>query len=150
MQQAIRNVARVYQGEVERLATVYRDRILKGEFSGHEADGRGPKYQRLQNELAETHPWLAGEVDWDGATSPVGRLVSAVSPWVVGGRQEKALRRLSGWNDCPGEAMAHDVLAVAAQRGWVKPMTYLNARSCYAVVRRGRAAGRTGRVGAAG
>jgi hypothetical protein len=113
-----------YRREVERLATELESQILAGEFSGLEDEGRGgPKHLRLREELVQTHPWAKDE--------RAGRIAFACSRWRVA--QEKALNGLTGWEDDPAEAMAHDVLAVAAERGWVKPMRYLNDSDLYAV-----------------
>jgi hypothetical protein len=105
-----------YGEEIRRLAEAYRPRILSGEFSGRDKGG-DLAYMRLEQEIAERHPWAKrGEL---------GRAVLAVSPWVTDGRS--ALGELEIELEGPGlaqevgECMCHDILAVAAERGWSKP-----------------------------
>lgn len=123
----------LYEAEIERLSGEYRARILAGEFSTTN-DDEGPNFLRLERELAASHPWLADQR---------GRLVAeACSRWLAD--KEKALthprtgeRLGEGVEYDPGdmaaECMAHDVLAVAASRGWVRRMRYLNDRDLYAL-----------------
>jgi hypothetical protein len=131
---AARLLRAAYQAEIDRLADFLSSRIRAGEFSGHSDEG--PRYLRLVDELRATHPWLQG-VDLPRSScdeTRTGRLVFACSRWFD--NQEKALRGLGGWDDDPAEAMAHDTLAVAAARGWVKPMRYVNCHEPYALLRR--------------
>jgi hypothetical protein len=110
-----------YETELARLADIYRPRILAGEFSGNtgvDGDRRGPEqgdpcHLRLERELGGSHPWLATQR---------GRLaVEAASKWItsnfVSGETGAPENELG---DCAAECMAHDVLSVAAERGWVK------------------------------
>jgi hypothetical protein len=104
----------LYEQELARLADLYRPRILAGEFSGNGPDG--PRYLALERELGKTHPWLATQR---------GRLaVEAASRWITSehisvgdGATEYEL------GDCASECMANDVMAVAAERGWVRHYT---------------------------
>jgi hypothetical protein len=112
-----------YAQEVRRLADEYRLRILAGEFSGLEGvdricgverigpDQGGPRHIRLEQEL-KRHPWIRSTY---GA-----RAVLACSSWPD--------RAGCTRDDAPGtdreiaaESMSHDILAVAVERGWVKP-----------------------------
>jgi hypothetical protein len=117
----------VYEEEAHRLADVYRSRILAGEFSGDEPND-GPNYLRLERELAETHPWLA---------TPRGRLAAeAASRWLVV-RETAMSGHLSELEYQPGdiaaECMAHDILSLAAARGWVKRMRSIDDDDTYAL-----------------
>jgi hypothetical protein len=113
-----------YAEEVRRLADEYRPRILAGEFSGFEGidriggvdrigpDQGAPRHIRLENDLEKRHPWIR--------TTHGARAVLACSSWPD--------RPGCSRDDAPGtdrqiaaESMAHDVLAVAVERGWVKP-----------------------------
>ncbi len=107
----------VYQAEVERLADVLRLRILAGEFSGTENDGRGdPAHNRLQEELEKTHPWAQGE--------ELGRAVLAVSPWAYSDKCTMVGLGVEfddvGLRSEVSECLAHDVLELAVSRGWVR------------------------------
>lgn len=100
-----------YEAEIARITDVNRTRILGGEFSGDERD-ETPRYLRLEKEL-EKHPWLK---------TKSGRLaVESVSEWSRSGHvsaEDGAVEHRMG--DCAAECMAHDVLALAVARGWVK------------------------------
>lgn len=117
----------IYEEEIHRLMDVYRSRILAGEFSG-DTPNDGPSFLRLERELAKTHPWLA---------TPRGRLVvEAASRWIV--VREKAMAgHLHELEYQPGdiaaEAMAHDILSLAAARGWVKRMRSIDDEDTYAL-----------------
>jgi hypothetical protein len=109
-------LAAVYEAEIARLADLYRPRILAGEFSGrHSADALA--FLRLEEEIAATHPWARD--------LRAGRSVLAVSPWAYsdwtsfghGCETELAGPALG---EEVAECMSHDVLALAAARGWVK------------------------------
>jgi hypothetical protein len=117
-----------YEDEIHRLADALRARILAGEFSGSTPPGpvRGdprdePRYLVLERELEKTHPWLA---------TLRGRLaVEAASRWIVA--REKAMGDCTdgivyGPGDHAAECMTHDILAVAAARGWVRRMRHIN------------------------
>jgi hypothetical protein len=108
------DLKRTYAREVDRLVVEYRERILAGEFSGNEPDG--PRYIRLEYDLARRHPWLRTV---EGALS-----VIAVSRWSKVTSSSNCIEfstariiKLSA-----SECLAHDVLALAAQRGWVGPL----------------------------
>ncbi len=113
----------MYQDEIERLADVYAERIIVGEFSGAPPQG-DPRYMILEDDLAKTHPWVA--------TQPGRLMVVACSRWLTKGYisgENGAVENLLG--DCGAECMAADVLAVAAERGWVE--SYNDGENPYAL-----------------
>ncbi len=124
----------LYEEEMERLADELRPRILAGEFSDASGRDGAPGWMVLMRHLEETHPWMT--------TQRKQLVTTAASRWLD--REEKALtdpadgKVLSGGISCEAgldalECMAHDVLAVAAARGWVKRMGYINAPGTYAL-----------------
>lgn len=126
-------MAALYETEVARLVDVYRTRILEGEFSGHTSPPNDhPRYMHLEEEFQKSHPWLA---------SRSGRLVvEAASRWMVARElamtnpktEETLSEGLEYWpGDMAAECLAHDVLAVAAARGWVKRMRFLGDDEIY-------------------
>jgi hypothetical protein len=132
-----------YEDEIHRLADLYRPRILAGEFSGSTPPGpiRGdprdePRYLALERDLEKTHPWITG-----GERSRLA--VVACSRWLVASTKActdpKTGDRVSlGWDGdfadkLAAECMTHDVLAVAAARGWIRPMRYISAPEPYAL-----------------
>lgn len=109
----------VYEAEIGRLTEAYRARILAGEFSGTADAGRGdPAYIRLENELEKAHPWAQ--------SAELGRAVLAVSGWAHSDHAtfenglEAGLNLDDGLGAEVAECLAHDVLALAVRRGWVK------------------------------
>jgi hypothetical protein len=109
----------VYEAEIERLADAYRTRILAGEFSGDVTPGGDSKHRELEDEIEAVHPWPRDVA--------LGRAVLAVSPWAFG--TESTVTPGSGLEVSlfgaalageVAECMAHDVLALAVARGWVK------------------------------
>ncbi len=142
----IETMRALYEEEVDRLSDVYAPRILAGEFSGEEdTDGIGPagwqisrgdpRYLRLERELkdGQPHPFLA--------TERSRLVVVACSGWFEAERNsvtnpktgEQLVDAFDTSEECAAECLAHDVLAVAAARRWVKPMRYLGDRACYAL-----------------
>lgn len=133
-----------YEAEIARLADVYRPRILAGEFSGDEQrDGPvissgDPRYLRLEREIEKTHPWISG-----GGRERERLAVVTCSRWLItidkAATDPKTGARLgTGWDGdfadrFAAECMAHDILAVAAERGWVKRMRYLGDEGLYAL-----------------
>ena len=127
-------MAALYEEELLRLVDQLRPRILAGEFSDVPGKDDGPRWQVLGDHLMRTHPWLATER---------GRQVTeAVTHWHE--RPTKAATNpkdgsVLGWGgednpgDNAGEWMAHDILWVAAARGWVKRMRYINDSDTYAL-----------------
>jgi hypothetical protein len=120
---ALEALRAIYDAEIARLADLYRPRILAGEFSG-----RGPDdlpFIGLEEELERTHPWARD--------TRAGRAVLAVSAWAyddrnsLGGGPSVELEG-EGLASEVGECMGRDVLAVAANRGWVKRYRENDAR----------------------
>lgn len=124
-EKALDGLRAAYRGEIERLLEKYRPRILAGEFSGYDVkldhmDGPGGlRWLRLREEL-EHHPWGGGDV--------TGRAVLTVSPWmqkkdchIERSGVEVALYVKSGLAWEVSLCMAHDVLNLAIERGWLKP-----------------------------
>jgi hypothetical protein len=123
-----------YEEEIHRLADELQPRILAGEFSG--IPGGWPGWLVLASHLEGSNKWLA---------TRRRRLVTlAACRWLE--REEKALtdpmdgHLLSGGvvgdgvdDRAAGECMSHDVLAVAAARGWVKRMGFINDPDPYAL-----------------
>jgi len=133
----------IYDAEIGRLADRYRARILDGEFSGDTPPPNdGPRFLALAEELEKTHPWLS--------TQRKRIMVVAASHWLeaedaamtdprTGDRLGEAVQHEQG--DTAAECMMRDILAVAADLGWVKPMRYVNDDEPYELrVRKGRAA----------
>jgi hypothetical protein len=132
-----------YEDEIHRLADLYRPRILAGEFSGSTPPGpvRGdprdePRYLALERDLEKTHPWITG-----GERTRL--VVVACSRWLTAA-DKACMDPKSGekvslcWDGdfadaFAPECMAHDILAVAASRGWVKPMRFISAPELYAL-----------------
>lgn len=111
----------VYEAEILRLAAeTYRERILMGEFSGDASRDGGPAHKRLEDELEGTHPWTKDVA--------LARAVLAVSGWgrnenstiAPGSGLEVGLTFDAGLAGEVAECMAHDILAVAVSRGWVR------------------------------
>lgn len=133
-------LGRSYAAEVKRIATRLHARIAAGDFSGRwpedagEALAGSPRFEGLERELV-LHPWLA---DRGGALAVV-----AASSWFwravgsdldlrdVGERGEPTCLTLTA-----AECLAHDVLAEAASRRWVRRWTDLRDPEPYEV--RGR------------
>lgn len=119
----------IYRMEVERLAAELRPRILAGEFSEHDSEGN-VAYIHLAWELETSHPWCARE----GDEGPTARLVAACSTWPeTQDRLCRAAKVSSGSDYGPtsGECLAADVLALAAERGWVEPLRNINSPHPY-------------------
>jgi hypothetical protein len=107
-------LAALYQAELERLVEELRPRILAGDFSGSTAPPNDePRHMHLEAELRASHPWVR--------TSHGARAVLACSSWPD--HRDCSRYELDGWHDrdLAAESMAHDVLAVASRRGWIKP-----------------------------
>ena len=122
-------LAALYGDEILRLVDVYRPRILAGEFSGDDKDG--PRHLHLSEELARSHPWLQSE---RGAW-----VVSASSRWFDD--HAKAMGSVGpddGFERGSEQCMAHDILRVAAERGWVKRMRHINDNDTYALLKAAR------------
>lgn len=110
----------VYEAEILRLAETRRERILAGEFSGDTSRDGGPAHKRLEDELEATHPWARDVA--------LARAVLAVSGWArnenstiaPGSGLDVGLTFDDGLAGEVAECMAHDILAVAVSRGWVR------------------------------
>jgi hypothetical protein len=100
---------KVYEREVERLADVYRDRILAGEFTGSEHNG--PRWIRLEDEIAKRHPMCR--------TVAVAMGVLSVSPWTLSAGSNVELSELRIVKLSAAECLTADTLRVARERGWV-------------------------------
>jgi hypothetical protein len=107
----------VYEAEIERLADVYRTRILAGDFSGTDESKDEARFFRLQEEITKRHPWAK--------CGSLARAVLAVSPWAVD-RRSTLGHGLEITFEGPelaeeaGECMARDVLGLAIERGWLR------------------------------
>ncbi len=119
----------IYSHEVERLTEALRPRILAGEFSGIDADS-GPMYLALAEELEGSHPWLQCERS--------AHAVAAASRWFTAHEGPLGDACDDGLNREADQCMAHDILAIAAERGWVKPLRDLGESEPYAVRPRSR------------
>lgn len=116
----------VYEAEIERLTEFHRPRILAGEFSGSTPPIRisgipqdEPRHIALEREIEKTHPWARD--------AEMGRAVLAVSGWayndhssLLDGAMEIGMDLHGGLGREVGECLAHDILTLAASRGWVK------------------------------
>ena len=133
----------IYDAEIGRLADRYRARILDGEFSGDTPPPNdGPRFLALAEELEKTHPWLA--------TQRKRVMVVGAAHWWLEKEEAAMTDPKTGVTLAEGveleqgevaaECMAHDILAVAAGLGWVKPMRFLNDDAYALRVRKGRAA----------
>lgn len=132
----------VYEAEIARLADAYRPRILAGEFSGETPPGpiRGvpqdePRYLALERELEKTHPWVTG-----GERERLA--VVACSRWLKDVEEARIARDGTvldvGWDAefadrLAAECMSHDILGVAASRGWVRRLRTLQDPRPYAL-----------------
>lgn len=104
----------VYETEIARLADLYRPRILAGEFSGDRPNDAGVRVQDLEEELARVHPWAQ--------TFELAMVVIGVSPWTRTSSGECTVEISSARvaRSSAGECLAHDVLAAATRRGWIR------------------------------
>jgi hypothetical protein len=133
----------VYQDEINRLADVYRPRILAGEFSGTTPPGpvRGdprdePRHLALERDIEKTHPWITGGERTRLAVVACSRWLEAFEKACTNPRTGEKV--CNGWDgdfadQFAAECMSHDILAVAASRGWVRPMRFINAGESYAL-----------------
>lgn len=123
----------IYAAELDRLADVYRARILAGEFSD-DGDGNRVPYQDLERALGASHPWLAtqsGRLAVEACSPYLARRVEVLTHPRTGAVLLDGIEHEQG--DMGAECMTHDLLAVAAKRGWVTPLRYLNAARLYAL-----------------
>ena len=126
----------VYEAEIERLADVYRPRILAGEFSERASNTGDVAFLGLERDLEKTHPWITGGERERLAVVACSRWLQAAGKACTNPKTGKTLSL--GWDGdfadrLAAECMSHDVLAVAAKRGWVKPMRFIGDALPYAL-----------------